>query len=117
MTYEIYFPEHRHLLNVSLIQRDRLLPEDVDGHPEKGRNSRVGFRDVVARGMRPAPYIVIDAARELKLRRPDKLKSLMLVDEGQEIVRGQVIAGKTKRNGDPVRGKSIVAPHGGTVIY
>ncbi|MFN8527519.1 MAG: hypothetical protein U0670_02795 [Anaerolineae bacterium] len=116
MTSEIYFPEHRHLHSVALIQRDRLLPEDVDGRPEKVKNSRVSFRDVVARGVSPAPYIVIEAARDLKLN-PKKLDKTVRVEVGQEVVRGQVIAGKVKRNGDPVRGKSVITPHGGTVIY
>ncbi|MDX2161909.1 MAG: hypothetical protein SF162_11340 [bacterium] len=117
MTSEIYFPDHRHLHGVMLIQRERALPDDVDGSPERPKNARVSFRDVVARGVRPAPYIVVDAARELKLRRPEALDRLLRVDQGQDVNRGQVLAGKVRRNGDPVRRRSVVAPRGGTVVY
>ncbi len=117
MSSDLYFPDHRHLMGVTLIQRDRLLPEDVDGKPERPKNTRVSIRDVVARGVRSASYVVIDAARELRLRKPEHLEKVLLVQLNEEVRRGNVVAGKVRRNGKPVRGKSVVAPRSGTVVY
>ncbi len=117
MSSDLYFPDHRHLMGVTLLQRERLLPEDVDGKPERPKNSRVSIRDVVARGVRPAPYIVIEAARDLRLRKPEQLEKVLRVQLNEEVRRGSVVAGKVRRNGSPVRGKSVVTPRGGTVVY
>ncbi len=116
MTSEIYFPEHRHMIGVSLIQRDRTLPDGVDGKTERPKNARVSVKDVVARGNRPAPYVVVDAARELRLRRPERLARKLVVDVGETVQRGQLLAGKLGRRGRPRKGKSVISPENGTVI-
>ena len=116
MTSEIYFPEHRHLLNVSLIERERALPEDVDGKTERPKNARVSVKDVVARGTRPSPYIVIDAVRELNLRRVSQLDRKLVVEVGETVQKGQLLAGKLGRRGRPRKGKGVVSPGAGDVI-
>jgi len=116
MTSEIYFPEQRHLIDVSLIVRDRTLPEGVDGSVERPKNARVSVKDVVARGSRPAPYVVIDAMRELRLRRLSQFERRLRVQDGETVQRGQLLAGKVTRRGRAHPGKGILSPQTGTVI-
>ncbi|MBE2268762.1 MAG: hypothetical protein IAE80_11070 [Anaerolinea sp.] len=109
MTYEIFFPEHRHLLTSTVIRRERTLPE-VGGKVEVNPMTRITLNDVVARGTKPAPYVVIDGQRYFKLRRANDLKALMEVQPGDRIEQGQTLAIRP-------RGKRLLSPISGSVIY
>lgn len=112
-----YFPEHRHLQTLTLVRRERRLPDDATGKVEKANNSRVSVKEVIARGTKPAPYAVVDAARLLRLSNPDKLDDLLQVIPHENVARGQFLAGKTNRRGAPKRGKAVFAPIDGVVTH
>lgn len=109
MTYAIYFPNHRHMLASTLIRRERTLP-DTGGKIEVAMMTRIGLNDVIARGTKPSPFTVIDAARYFNLRRPDDLDDLLEAHTGDRIEEGQTLAIKT-------RGKRLLSPITGIVVY
>lgn len=111
VTSEVYYPEHRHLLPKTAIRRERLLPDDAFGEVLVKTGNRVSLRDVVARGVAPAPYALIDAARYFGLKDPDKLFDLLEVRIGELVDEGDVLAGESGR-----RGKRLHAPITGQVI-
>lgn len=97
MTSEIYFPEQRHLLPLTLIRRERLLPPGVAGVLQVRENARVSLRDVVARGEAPAPYVLLNAAEFFGLKQDADLVPLMQVEIGDMVDKGQVIAARGRR--------------------
>jgi hypothetical protein len=109
MTSEIYFPEPRLMLPLTVIRRERLLPDDVDGVVEVRANTSVSLRDVVARGTNPAPYVLIDALKFFRLRHPDQLTPLMQVEIGDALEVNQVIAQKGRRR--------LLSPIDGRLAY
>lgn len=116
MTSVTYFPEPRLMLPMTLIRRERMLPDDVDGRVEVRVNDRVTLRDVVARGTNPAPYALIDAEHFFKLRSADALDKLLQVEVNDLVESGQVIAQKgRKRLTSPITGR-VTAITGGRII-
>ena len=109
MTYAIYFPSHRHMLASAQLRRERTLP-DLSVRVEVGNMTRVSLSDVVLRGIQPAPFAVIDAARFFGLRRPEQLPDLMEARQGDRIEEGQTLAIKA-------RGKRLLAPISGTIMF
>lgn len=111
MTSDVYYPEQRHLLPLSLIRRERLLPDGIQGEIETAPGARVAMRDVIARAIAPAPYVILDAVAALRLRNADALTALLWVVEGDTVAVDQVLAGKSKG-----RGKRLLSPINGTVV-
>ncbi|MEL7436640.1 MAG: hypothetical protein AAFN11_22055, partial [Chloroflexota bacterium] len=74
--------------------------------------SIVDVRETIASGRVPARNIIIDATKELGLRDPAELNELMLVRLRTLVSEGKAIAGK-----EPDRGKRILAPMEGIVVY
>jgi hypothetical protein len=97
MTSEIYFPEQRHMLPLTLIRRERLLPPGVTGELLVRTGSRVSLRDVVARGQEPAPYVLLNAAEFFNLRPNADLNALLQVAIGDLVGQGQVVAQRGRR--------------------
>ncbi len=112
MNYETYFPEQRHLIGLTTFRRDRLLPLDAGGTVEVTKGDRVDLHHVVARGTLPSAYLVIDAARALRLRKPEALNDLLHVSEGDPVSTGQLLAGKEGR-----RKRGVRSPLTGSVAY
>jgi hypothetical protein len=112
MTYETYYPEQRHLIGLTTFRRDRLLPLDAGGSVEVSRGDRVDLHHVIARGTLPSGYLVIDAARALKLRKPDALNEQLHVAVGDPVEIGQLLAGKEGR-----RKRGVRSPLTGSVAY
>lgn len=117
MTSELYFPEQRHMLPLTLIRRARLMSDDVDARLETTNGARVTITDVIARGAKPAPYVLVDAAAFFKLRNLDDLDKLMQVSRGDLIDRGQVIAKRRRRKLlSPILGKVIEVAAGKIIL-
>jgi hypothetical protein len=112
MNYATYFPEQRHLLTLTTIRRERLLPEDAIGAIEASAGERVDLRDVVARGTVPSRYMILEAAEFFRLRDPDRLDELLQVEVDEQVEAGQVLAGRLDR-----RGKRLLSPVDGVVAY
>jgi hypothetical protein len=111
VTSEIYYPEQRHLLGRTTIRRERNLPDNMTGEVLVGSGSRVGLRDVVARGAAPTDYVLVEAARFFNLRDYDKLFDLLEVRIGEEVTEGDVLAARSGR-----RGKRLTAPVSGEIV-
>lgn len=110
MTSATYFPEHRHQLALTLIRRERLLPDNVNAEVDVQMGGRVGLRDIIAHGEEPAAYALLDAAEILGLRKPGDLEALMQADEGQLVARHDVLASGR-------RGRKLIAPITGRIVY
>lgn len=109
MTSAICYPDQRHMLPLTLIRRERVLPEGAgDAQLETSIGARVGLRDVLVRGFYPAPVHVLDGVTELRLRHASELADLLQVGVGDHVEQGQVLARKRRRK--------LVVPVSGIVV-
>lgn len=106
------YPEHRHMLAWTTVRRERMLPETAVGVTNVVRGKTVNLRDVVARGSVPSHFLFIDAMDVLRLRTPDELDSLIIPEIGEEVVEGQVLAGRR-----PDKGRRVFSPVNGIFVY
>jgi hypothetical protein len=104
------YPTQRHALDVTLIQRDYLLPEGAIGSVEVEVGQRVDLRDIVARGTVPSRHVILEASEFFRLKRPEMLNPLLQVEVGSTVEKGHVLAGK-----DLKRGKRLLSPVTGIV--
>lgn len=118
MTSAIYYPDQRQMLPLTLIRRERMLPEGVGGaHLETSIGARVGLRDILVRGSYPAPVQVLDGVALLKLRKASDLTSLLDVAIGDHVDKGQILAHKGRRKiQSPVAGTVVLIEHGRILI-
>jgi hypothetical protein len=105
-----YYPEQRPALKLSVIQREVMLPEDASGIVAVQADQRVDIRDVIARGLVPGQFMVVEAARYFGLDDPDDLTALMLVNIDDEVDELKPLAGL--KSG---RGKRLMSPTAGRV--
>ena len=110
----MYYPDQRYASPLTIIRRECRLPEEASGSVKLkvSAGERVDVRDIVATGSRPAPYIIIEAARFFGLRRPQDLDKLVRMNLGDRVEAGQVIAGKSL-----TRGKRLYSPVTGYIAY
>ena len=104
--------DHRHLLAWTTVRRERMLPENAIGSAEAVKGQQVNLRDIVARGTVPSYFYFVDAARILRLRRPEELDALIVVERGEMVEEGQVLAGRRID-----RGRRVFAPTTGIFTY
>jgi hypothetical protein len=105
-----YYPDQRHVLEMSTIQREQSLPEDAIGSVDVRQGASVNLRDVVARGRLPSRYVMVEAAEYLRLKNPDDLLEHMLVKIGDPVEVKAPLAGLPNQ-----RGRRVLAPVGGYV--
>jgi len=116
MTSDPYFPDHRHLLPLTTIRRARMLPDAAGGSVEVVRGQRVSLLDTIARGEAPAPFMLIDAARALRVK-PEALENLLLVRDGDEVAPGDMLAERGRRKVTaPVAGRIAAISRGQIVL-
>lgn len=108
----MYYPEQRPIAEMLRFRRRAMLPEYAIGSVEAELGSIVDVRETVASGRVPARHMIIEAADELGLRDPAELDDLILVRLRTLVSEGKAIAGK-----EPDRGKRILAPMDGLVVY
>jgi hypothetical protein len=118
MTSAIYYPEQRHMLPLTLIRRERVLPEGAgDAQLETSIGARVGLKDVLVRGAYPAAVHVLDGVALLKLRRAAELTDCLQVMVGDHVTQGQVIGRRRRRKLlAPVDGLVVLIEHGRVLI-
>lgn len=107
-----YLADQRHALELATLVRERALPEGALGSMEVKPGDRVDLPNVVAHGMIPARYVIIEAAQHFKLKDPDDLDTLLLVDEGEAVEEEQPLATETGR-----RAKRLLSPVTGVIAY
>jgi hypothetical protein len=103
-----YYPDQRHLLEMTTIRRERMLPEDAIGRVEVREGMTVNLRDIVARGVVPSRYVIVEGAEFFKLKNPSDLMDLMSVEVGDTVdikapLAGQA-GGRSRRLLSPVQG-------------
>ena len=106
----MYYPEQRPISEMIRIQRRTMLPEYAVGKVQAELGNIVDVRETVARGLVPAQHVIIDAARELRVK-ADNVEELMLVDRRRPVSKNTVIAGR-----DAERGRRVFAPIDGIVV-
>ncbi|MBC7812084.1 MAG: hypothetical protein H7175_13100 [Burkholderiales bacterium] len=106
----MYYPEQRHIVEITNILRERHLPEDAIGSVEAKVGQRVDLGTVIARGTVPARYIIIEGAQFFRLKNPADLADLAVVEQGEAVEEGQTLALQSER-----RGKTLVSPVTGIV--
>jgi hypothetical protein len=104
------YPEQRYISELTIIRRECRLPEGAVGTVNVTEGKRVEIRDVVAHGVIPSRFIIINAMQFFKLRKPEALTPLLQVEEGDVVDENQVLAGK-----DPKRGKRLFAETRGMI--
>lgn len=109
MTSEIYFPEQRHQIFRASIRRERMLPDYAAGEVEVNRGARVSINDVVARGVAPSPYVILNLRDLFGNASAERLREVLEVRVGSTIVEGEVLAQRGRRK--------VVAPVTGSVVY
>lgn len=87
-----YYPDQRHALEMTTIQREQTLPEDAIGSVEVRQGASVNLRDIVARGILPSRYVIVDAAAAMRLKKPDDLGEYLKVSVGDLVSTKDVIA-------------------------
>ncbi len=116
MTSETYYPEHRHMMPLTRVRRWRSLPDSVQGQVEVNSGSRVDMREVVVRGEAPAPYTLVNASTQLKLKNAEQLIDLLEVRVGDSVHEGQLLARKGRsRLESPITGR-VVRIEGGLIL-
>jgi len=108
----MYYPRQRIEAELVRLKVRTLLPENSIGSIRVQQGDVVSVRDTLARGLVPARHYIIDAMRELRLRRPEELNDLMLVSLNTPIPKNTVIAGQ-----DAERGRRILCPVDGLVVH
>jgi hypothetical protein len=104
-----YYPNQRHLLEMTTIRRERSLPQDAIGRVEVRQGANVNLRDIVARGVMPSRYLIIEAAQFFRLRKADSLPELMQVNVGDTVEAKDVLAARG--------GRKLLSPVKGIVAY
>ncbi len=108
----LYYPEQRHLLEMTTIRRERFLPEDAVGRAEVREGANVNLRDIVARGRLPSWYTIVEAAEFFRLKSPDDLTDYLMVETGETVEFKTPLAQHPKQ-----RSKRLLSPINGVVAY
>lgn len=118
MTSATYYPDQRQMLPLTLIRRERMLPDGAgDARLETSIGARVGLRDILVKGAYPAPVHLLDGMELLRLRRASDLTDLLSVVAGDRVEAGQVVARKGRRKvQSPVAGMVTLIEHGRILI-
>lgn len=106
----MYYPDQRYVSSLTVIRRRCMLPDKAIGSVRVEDNDRVDVHDVVANGVIPARYYLLDALRFFRLRKLEKLDPLLMVGPGDIVQKEDVLAGK-----NPNRGKRLMAPVRGII--
>jgi hypothetical protein len=105
-----YYPDQIHILDSTTIRRERMLPERAVGSVEVREGETVNLREIVARGLLPSRYVVLDAVEFFHLKKPDDLAELMRVEVGAAVDSKTLLAGRSE-----TRGKRLFSPVDGIV--
>lgn len=106
----MYYPDQRFVSKATVIRREAMLPEEAVGSLRTTEGSRVDIRDVVANGVVPSRYVILDGMDFFSLRREDSFEKLLLVEVGDVVNAEQAVAGKNAN-----RGKRLLSPVRGIV--
>lgn len=107
-----YYPDQRHILDLTTIRRERFLPERAIGQVEVREGVSVNLRDVIARGRLPSRYVIVEGAQYFRLKNPDDLPGLMMVQVGDTVDVKAPLAGQPGQ-----RSKRLLSPVKGIVSY
>lgn len=106
----VFYPEQRPALKLAVIQREVSLPEEASGVVTVGNDQRVDVRDIVARGLIPGKFFVVDAKAFFNLQTAAEVDELLLVGVNDEVDELKPLAGQAGG-----RGKRLFSPVAGRV--
>lgn len=106
----IFYPEQRPALKLATIQREVTLPDEASGVVTVVQQQRVDIRDVIARGLVPGKFVVVDAQAFFNLKTPEEVDDLLLVSLDDEVDELKPLAGQAGG-----RGKRLFSPVTGRV--
>ena len=103
-----YYPDQRYASQLTVIQRECMLPDEAQGSVSARAGQRVDVHDVIANGIMPARHLILDIAEHLGVRKREKVMEWIHVSHGDRVEEGDILAGKNinrgKRLFSPVRG-------------
>jgi hypothetical protein len=105
-----YYPDQRHVLELTTIQREQTLPEDAIGSVDVRQGASVNLRDIVARGILPSRYIILDAISGLRLKPGADIGDYLRVSVGDGVNPKTVVAEVPKQ-----RNRKVLSPVDGIV--
>ncbi len=105
-----YYPDQRHVLELTTIQREQTLPEDAIGSVDVRQGASVNLRDIVARGILPSRYLIVEAAKVLRLKKTADLGEYLRVSIGDGVNPKTVLAEVPKQ-----RNRKVLSPVDGIV--
>jgi len=106
----VFYPEQRPAHKLAVIQRSVTLPEEASGIVTVVSDQHVDVRDIVARGLIPGKFVVVDVKAFFKLKSADDVDELLLVSVDDEVDELKPLAGQS--NG---RGRRLFSPITGRV--
>ncbi len=106
----MYYPDQRAVSPYIIIRREVNLPDEALGIIRVRNGATVDIRDVVANGVMSIGYIIVEAANYLGIKTPKELNDLMLVEVGNLVEEGQILAGRSA-----TRGRRVPAPTRGII--
>jgi|GEM_PF-311948 len=93
-----YFPNHHVILDKAIITRWRMLPSGITGQTHVKEGDTVGINDVVASGLLPSDYVIVDFAAAVGLDPDDEqLYEIMTLERGQALSEGAPLGDSKKR--------------------
>ena len=115
MTFYVEYPQQRYVVSTVTIQREVLLPNDVRGILNVREGQQVEINTIIARGQRPARHHIVEAAKKLRLRKPEQLNELLTVAVGDPVTTGDPLTTRRRRVVSPVDG-TVAGIEGGRII-
>lgn len=104
-----YYPDQRFVSDLATLYREVMLPDEALGDVIVREGQAVDIRENVARGMIASRHIIIEAARELRLKDRDALEHALDVTFNTRVEVGQVIASNGNRE--------VTAPVTGVLVH
>lgn len=116
----MYYPDQRFVSNLTIVNRECLMPEDAIGRVQVVDGTPVDIRDTVAQYYIPGRHIIIEAAETLGNQAYDdeKLREMMKVDLRTAVMPGDELAtrGRGRRVVSPVAGVVMLASEGRIIV-
>lgn len=117
MTFLVEYLEQRYIIPKTTLRRECMLPEDVIGNVLATEGQRVENNSIVARGKRASQNYILEAAKLLRLRKPEQLEKHLSAEPESYVQVGELLARRGgRRVTSPVEGVFVGVFDGRIII-